>query len=153
MTTHSGEEPASCGAGIRSTAVDLQARLACYVGSNLFPSGPPDASRSNPHPGARPVRMRCFFGSGAIRTPRRVRSGAEEREWDDSDAVGPAIGESPGVDDDPVDQPITDLLVEPVEMFHVVVIDGVGQVGLNGDARSVGGLDDEVDLVLVVLGA
>lgn len=71
--------------------------------------------------------MGRFFGSGEGGRLRRVRSGAEECEWDDCDAVGPAIGESPGVDDDPVDQSITNLPVKPVETFHVVVVDGVGQ--------------------------
>jgi len=59
-------------------------------------------------------------------------SGSEQRERDDRDAIGSAAGEFPCVDDDPVDQPVADLVVEPVEVLDIVIVDGVGQLPSNG---------------------
>jgi hypothetical protein len=59
------------------------------------------------------------------------RSGSQEAEGDDADAVRPTICGRPGVDDDGVEQPVTQVLGEPVQMLGVAVLNGARGRHLN----------------------
>lgn len=65
------------------------------------------------------------------------RSGTQEGSRYDGDAVASAVGVAAGGDDDGVEQVGAEALAEPVEVAHVVVGDGGGDLDFDGDDPSV----------------
>src|SRR6188508_682088 len=84
---------------------------------------------------------------------RRVSSfsGSQQRERDDGDPVGPAVGVAAGGDDRHVEEVIADLAGEPLQMRDVAVVGGRSKLGLDRQHSAAGAFDDEIDLVLAAL--
>ena len=59
----------------------------------------------------------------------------------------------PAVDDDRVEQFVTDGLAEPAQVAHRVIGGDLAELGLDREDTAVGALHDEVDLVVAAVGA
>lgn len=87
-------------------------------------------------------------------TPRVQRSLSlpEYAEGDHGNAVASAVGVGTGGHDDCVDEVVTDLLAQPVEMADGGVVDALAELGFDGEDAALR-LDDDVDLVASAGGA
>lgn len=72
---------------------------------------------------------------------------AKERSWHHGNTIGSSVGLLTRRDNDGIDQFVTDLLLEPVQMADVAITYGGCQLDLDRDDPSSTTLDDQVDLV------
>src|SRR5450756_3163071 len=87
----------------------------------------------------------------SLTSVRRSRLWAEQREGHDGDAVGTTVRLGTRRDDHRVEQVIAELVAEPAEMPHAVVINPPRELGLDPDRSVIVARDDEVDLALAAL--
>lgn len=74
----------------------------------------------------------------------------KQSQWQDSYAIRPPVGGGSGVDDDGVQQSVADLLAEPAQVTHVLLLDGVSQFHFDGNDAAVSSREDEVGIVVAV---
>jgi hypothetical protein len=143
------------GAAVDSTSVNTW-KLDAGLDAGTFDVAAP-AQMVAPADGAIGVDLATTFSStsdGGARTYAWApAAGTQQRGRYDGDAVAAAVGVAAGGDDDGVEQVGAEALAEPVEVAHVVVGDGGGDLDLDGDDPAVVALDDEVDLVVAVAGS
>jgi len=77
-------------------------------------------------------------------------SGREEAKGDDADAVRTPVGVRSGVDNDGVEESVSKMLAQPAQVRGVSLVDGGGELDLNGQDPPVVAYHDEVDLVVEI---
>src|SRR5215468_1646425 len=80
-------------------------------------------------------------------------SGPEECGGNDGDAVGAAVGVSASGYDRRVEQVGAELSTQPMQVFHVGVVDRGTEFDLDSDDLMVVAFEDHIDLVVAVAGA
>ena len=95
-----------------------------------WPSTSWNASRCSPPAG--PSNVGGCRGHAPVRS-----SGTEERQWDDGDAIGPAVGDGSGRDDESIGKLLTELRLQPIQMTDVMVADGASELHLDRDDSTI----------------